>query len=614
MRSLRLKIGFGYFVLILIVLATSVFALLKFVQLRNQVAPILRNTYQSTLAAENLLRSLDDQEHALLSAVIDDPELYRTYFNESRDIFISWLVKVKESVSVPFQNALIDSIIATDSIYNQAADQLFVYLIEKNNRRLGLKYQKYVVRPIAERLRNQCSQLLEANQTSMIMAEKRIYQNTQEAIISMLFTALASIVLSIWTGIRFTRTVIIPAEKLTETVRKIGQGNLNQKIDVLTDDEIGVLSSEFNKMTERLRKYEEMNVHQILAEKRKSETIVASISEPVIVTDGYNRLVLVNEAAKLLLNISLDWAGKYVNEVITQQEVCSFFEESLYDEGNFTNKSKDFLFSLQKDDAILYYRPHQTKIYDEEKKLQFVVTLFADVTRFKTLEKMKTDFIATVSHELRTPLTSLAMGIDILSKEITGPLTKKQKELIASAESDIERLRKLVKDLLDLSKFEAGKSELQKEFCNFSQVVEAASRALRLQFDEKGISFTTSVPSTLPPVFIDAEKITWVLTNLLNNALRYTQTGGKVSLTVELQNQNLLVCVQDTGQGIPEEYHELIFDKFVQVKPATETNPGSVGLGLAIAREIIESHKGKIWVKSKVGVGSTFYFTIPING
>ncbi|MBP8975697.1 MAG: PAS domain S-box protein, partial [Bacteroidetes bacterium] len=502
-------------------------------------------------------------------------------------------------------------IITTDSLYNRAAETLFTYLINKNNIRLGSQYQKYVVRPIAEKLRNQCSQLLEANQTAMKQAELRIERTTHEAIVSVIIAALLSIILSITTAVRFTRSVIQPAEKLTNIVRRISQGNLNQKIDVVTDDEIGVLSIEFNKMTERLRKYEEININKLLAEKKKTETIVSSIAEPVIVTDVNGTFVLVNQAAASLFSLPQDWEGKKTQDIFTEEKILRVLEGN--DSETNEHGNRDELMEFEKDGETIYYRPHHTRIMDANGELEFVVTIFHDVTRFKTLERMKSEFIATVSHELRTPLTSLAMSIDILLKEIAGAITPQQRELLTAAKDDAERLRKLIKDLLDLSKLESEKYELQKELTNFAHITDTAVRALRLQFQEKKIDLQVNVPPSLPFLYVDGEKITWVLTNLLNNALRYTDPGGKVTISAEVKNNLLVVSVADTGKGISEEYQEIIFDKFVQIKPATETTPGSVGLGLAIAREIIENHKGQIWVSSKVGVGSTFYFTIPLN-
>jgi signal transduction histidine kinase len=203
------------------------------------------------------------------------------------------------------------------------------------------------------------------------------------------------------------------------------------------------------------------------------------------------------------------------------------------------------------------------------------------------------------------------MGIDILSQEVIGSVNQRQKDLLIAAKDDSERLRKLVKELLDLSKLESGKYEMKKEFVDFRRLVTDAVRPLSLPFEEKHIRLELTIPEHLPALSADSHQLAWVITNLLSNALRYTDTGGKVQLTAREEKQGLFVTVADTGHGISQENLETVFDKFVQVKSSTETTPGSVGLGLAIAREVVEAHGGRIWVESQVGIGSTFFFTIP---
>jgi PAS domain S-box-containing protein len=410
--------------------------------------------------------------------------------------------------------------------------------------------------------------------------------------------------------VRFIRSIILPAEKLTRSVRRISSGQLNQKIDLNTDDEIGELSREFNKMTERLRTYEQMNIQQLIAEKNKSETIVENIADPVIVTDEHGVLMLMNQAAAAVFDVrGSDWQGKLVREVVGNQSWAEMLE--LGGTKRIEQEHRDPLFAFTRNDLKLYFRPRQAHIVDEYGHVQGVVTLLQDVTRFKDLDRMKSEFIATVSHELRTPLTSLSMGIDILSQEVVGSVNQRQKDLLVAAKDDSERLRKLVKELLDLSKLESGKYEMKKEFVDFRRLVADAVRPLRLPFEEKQIELALDIPENLPALSADSHQLNWVVTNLLSNAIRWTDTGGKVQLTATEDHHVLYVTVADTGHGIPQESLETVFDKFVQLKSSTETTPGSVGLGLAIAREVVEAHGGRIWVESQIGVGSTFFFTLP---
>ncbi|MEK6566210.1 MAG: ATP-binding protein, partial [Bacteroidota bacterium] len=400
------------------------------------------------------------------------------------------------------------------------------------------------------------------------------------------------------------------ALRLTESVRKIGQGHLNQKIDVTTDDEIGVLSTEFNKMTERLRAYEQMNIHQIIAEKKKSETIVESIADPIIVTDEHHDVLLMNEAAARVLDVQQKyWIGKSLETVVRDER---WVKELTSQPDEPQGSRKDALLSFKKNGEIFYFRPRQTRIFNEQGQVQGIITLLQDVTRFKNLDQMKSAFIATVSHEFRTPLTSISMGLDILSQGMSGGINDRQRELLAAAKDDCERLRKLVKGLLDLSKLESGKLEMKKEVLHIDQLIDDALKPLRLPFQEQNIKLQVNIPSGLPSVAGDGQQLSWVIANLVNNAMRFTPSGGRVNVSATEEKRHVKVSVVDTGKGIPADAQDTIFEKFIQIKPPTETTPGSVGLGLAIAREVVEAHGGRIWVESEVGKGSAFSFTIPM--
>ena len=239
--------------------------------------------------------------------------------------------------------------------------------------------------------------------------------------------------------------------------------------------------------------------------------------------------------------------------------------------------------------------------------------LLQDVTQFKELDRMKSDFIATLSHEFRTPVTSINMSVDILSRGILGSLNNRQQELIDSAKQDCGRLTKLARELLQLSKLESGKFQLKNEELDVHSLIASTLHTVQLQFSEKGVRLETDVPPEIPRLLADEQVISSVITNLVTNALKHTDSGGAVTVRARHQEGSLRVDVQDTGQGIAPEHLEEIFDKFVQVKQASDTTPGSVGLGLAIAKEVVELYGGKIWVESELGKGSVFSFQIPLR-
>ena len=609
MTSLRYKIGFSYFVIVIIGLATSAFAVYSFSNLRDTFSLMLHDNYESVRAAQNMFKALGGEENAQLSMLIQDNDAY-FQFSTNRSNFLGWLEKAKQGSLNDREKIVLGRITQDSYRYTQLTDSLYHLLQMKRQTTAATEFRTKLIIPVAKSLKDGCFEYLEINQDAMTLTEDKLNQTASDATLTVITISIVAVFLSFFTSIRFSRSIILPAEKLTRSVRNISSGQLNQKIDLNTDDEIGELSREFNKMTERLRTYEQMNIQQLIAEKKKSETIVENIADPVIVTDENGVLVLMNQAAAAVFDVrGADWQGKFVREVVGNQSWAEMLE--LGGTRRIEQEHRDPLFAFTRNDLKLYFRPRQAHIVDEHGYIQGVVTLLQDVTRFKNLDRMKSEFIATVSHELRTPLTSLSMGIDILSQEVIGSVNQRQKDLLIAAKDDSERLRKLVKELLDLSKLESGKYEMKKEFVDFRRLVTDAVRPLSLPFEEKHIRLELTIPEHLPAFSADSHQLAWVITNLLSNALRYTDTGGKVQLTAREEKQGLFVTVADTGHGISQENLETVFDKFVQVKSSTETTPGSVGLGLAIAREVVEAHGGRIWVESQVGIGSTFFFTIP---
>jgi signal transduction histidine kinase len=203
--------------------------------------------------------------------------------------------------------------------------------------------------------------------------------------------------------------------------------------------------------------------------------------------------------------------------------------------------------------------------------------------------------------------------VDILNQEILGTLNAKQRELIASAKEDCLRLTKLARELLQLSKLESGRIQLKNEDLEVRALIDSSLRPLQLQFSDKGVRLGMEIQEALPPLVADEQQLTWVVTNLVSNALKYTNPGGSVTVRARDERGLLLVEVEDTGVGIAPEHLQTIFDKFIQVKRPTDATPGSVGLGLAIAKEIVELYGGRIWASSAPGKGSTFSFELPFS-
>ncbi|MEW9124775.1 MAG: HAMP domain-containing sensor histidine kinase, partial [Thermotaleaceae bacterium] len=228
------------------------------------------------------------------------------------------------------------------------------------------------------------------------------------------------------------------------------------------------------------------------------------------------------------------------------------------------------------------------------------------------LEQLKTNFISTISHEFKTPLTSIMMGTSLLNDGTVGRLNTEQGRILISIEEDCCKLSNLVDDLLYMSKIESKDAAYDMKYVSINELVDEATKPFYIQSASKGVSLHVVTPLNLPKVYVDREKIIWVINNLLGNALKYTNNKDEISVGASVQNEKILITISDTGIGIPGDYLEKIFDQFVQVENSDLEIRGT-GLGLFIAREIVRSHGGKIWCKSQLDKGSSFTFSLPLN-
>lgn len=611
MQSLRAKIILTFSGLVVLNLIATFWSIYNFYTLGNTVATAVRENYQGVLAAENMVTALGRLESSLLLAAEgeDTVAVVGTY-KENSELFVSWLDQAFRRLNLPEDVELRDSIQATYRRYAQAADVMRA-MIAQGAVGEAREYYSRRVREPGVRLRDLSFQVFDANQRAITAAETTTRSLANQTAFGVLMASIVALGLSIIATAWLTKSVVQPAERLTDTVKQIGRGKLDLKIDVLSDDEIGQLSREFNKMTERLRQYEQMNIDQILAEKRKSEAIVASMTDGIIVTDGGGRIVHVNGVVAGLFGIDAARSvGAPVARVIPDARVRELLERRRSTHGTRRDSTVRTL-EFERDGKVLFFRPAVSTIAAGAGTAYGVLLILQDVTQFKELDRMKSDFIATLSHEFRTPVTSIGMSVDILNRGILGPLNERQKELIDAARQDCVRLTKLARELLQLSKLEAGRAQLRNEELDPNVAIEQILRPLQVQFTEKGVALETDLPASLPHLVADEQALASVLTNLVTNALKHTDPGGTVSVRARADDGALLVSVHDNGHGIPPEYLASIFDKFVQVKQASESTPGSVGLGLAIAKEIVEAYGGSIWAESESGRGSSFHFRIP---
>jgi len=249
-------------------------------------------------------------------------------------------------------------------------------------------------------------------------------------------------------------------------------------------------------------------------------------------------------------------------------------------------------------------------LYAEEGDIAGATIVLQDVTRQHRFEELRNDLVATVAHELRTPLTSLRMAVHLLSEQVVGPLTAKQADLVYAAREECDRLQSIVDELLDLSRIQADRIELRIDEYDPERIVADAIDAQESVASARGVTLRSEVLPGTPQVAVDVERIQLVLANLLGNAIRYGPAHGTVTVRARRTNGSLRLEVHDDGPGIPEQFRQAIFEKYVRVPGAP---PGGAGLGLFISREIVRAHGGEIGVETAAGSGTTFWFTVPIR-
>lgn len=396
------------------------------------------------------------------------------------------------------------------------------------------------------------------------------------------------------------KMVTSPIIKISDLVKEIAKGNFPQERIFYSRDEIGELEKSFCYMAKEIKN----KIDQIASEEAKLKALLSSIREGLMVTGKIGEIVLVNTSFKKMFCLDFQVIGKKPLEVIRNNKIQEMVDGIL--------RGKERLLS----DEIELNFP-QEKIIQingapiiRNGEVGGVVIVFHDITEFKRLDKIRQDFVANVSHELRTPLTSIKGYAETL---LEGALEDKEnaKDFLKIIYQDAERLTRLIDDLLDLSKIESGKLKMQFSEIDLYKIIEHSIRILEEQIREKKISLELNFPKHLSKAWADERKITQVILNLLDNAIKYNVEGGKIIVSVSDKENFIEVSITDTGIGIPEKDLPRIFERFYRVDKARSRELGGTGLGLSIVKHIVQAHEGEVFVKSKLGKGSTFSFTLP---
>ena len=402
-----------------------------------------------------------------------------------------------------------------------------------------------------------------------------------------------------------SQRIVTPIRQVTGAARAIGRGEFDQEIQVTGSNEVGILAEEFNSMRWNLKSA----VGKLTEEEKKMTAIVNSIAEGLILVNSDNRVLHINPAAERLLGLSEDSINKDITELIQNDELIQIEQTpSKNEEANFVSE-----ITLIHHDEKLVLRTIASPFLDENGQTLGTVYLFDDITREKEIDQMKSDFISLVSHELRTPLTSIIGFVSFILDGKAGAINDRQRNSLARVQRQSKRLAALINDLLDISRIESGRIQMEQEPISLLEIVTQRIEEIRPQADEKSIRLDLTAPESVPTIFGDEARMGQVFTNLIGNAIKFTPNNGEVSIKVRVDGSLLHVEVIDTGPGIPAEERQKVFDKFYQLSDISTRQQGGSGLGLSITKSIVEAHGGKLWIDDgNQGKGSNFQFVLPL--
>ena len=576
-------------------------------KLDNSINAIMKSNYNSIVAVQNMSLILERQDSLQLSYIFTKNKDYIEKFYENKEEFYSSLKVERNNITETGEDELSKKAKENYEIYSKRFDE---FLKIKNEGEMQNYYFKEIF-PVFEELKQNFRDLIDLNQTSMLIKKEKAAEISQQAVLSIIFLVAATTVIGFILSSFIINGIFVQFRELIEKMNKISKGDYSQRIKPLNDKELKKLAETFNKMSEELSSYRIMSIRKLMAEKKKAEAIVENISDGIIMADLKGKIILINKKAKYLFNLSdadEQTIGKDFISVIDNKELFGKIKKNIERE-KVEKEDRHFEITLLNNNKKIHTKIFINKISIEKENIG-VVILIQDITKLKKINQMKTDFVSTVSHEFKTPLTSMGMAVSMLAEGKN--LNEDQRECVNIIKEDNERLNILVNDLLDLSRIESGKTVMNMKENFVSEIVNSAVNSLKKLFETENVNYKVGNIDLNYKVMADFNRIIWVMTNLLTNAVKYRDESRQLEIEINAvkEEDRILFSVKDNGIGIDDEFHEKIFNKFIRVSVSEDGKVTGTGLGLSICKGIVEAHKGKIWVESKKGEGSTFYFEL----
>ncbi len=492
---------------------------------------------------------------------------------------------------------------------------------EKNNTEIGEKevttelrnrFNDYKIgkseNHVLTTIRTQIFQLMNMNMQAIQRKSEVAKATADKAVLWIAITGTLCFLIAFTLLVNLPSNIANPIQELTESIEQIASENYAERVHFESHSEFGQLAKSFNIMAEKLEEYNNSSLAKLMMEKKRIETLINNMHDPVIGLDENLKVIFANEEAMKIVGVpKAEIVGRYSQDLSVKNDLVRTLIQDLMSPGNGVG-TKTKPIKIYSDNKEGYFDKETIHISitptgEQTKKLIGHVIILRNITEYKELDFAKTNFIATVSHEFKTPISSIKMSLKLLENEKVGKLNDEQKNLLYSINDDVTRLLKITGELLDMTQVESGNIHLTILPTDSRDILDFALKATKTQAEQKYIKFSIDCPQSISKVQADQEKTTWVLTNLLSNGIRYSYDNATINIKISEADTFVNISVKDTGQGIAPQHKDKIFDRYYRV-PGTKKE--GTGLGLAISKEFIEAQGGQIMVESEFGAGSSF--------
>ena len=605
--SLRTKLLLAQAPMALILVIISAFSVWMVSFLGSHSQTILKDNYRSVLAAQRMKEAIERMDSAALFLIAGRRDKGLSQAAQYRPLFESELQVQENNITEPGEREVTQRLREFWNDYQQKFDRCQ----KMSDAEAARQFYFGELEPAFEKVKNAADEILAMNQDAMVRKSNDVRRTAERMNNITIGAVMVALVLGLVLSAMLTQRLLRPLSQLSHATKSLGEGNFNARANLQGNDELAQLARDFNSMADRLLQYRNSSLGELLQAQLAMQAAIDSLPDPVVIFGVGGDVSNVNRPAESLLGFGSELGAKdsqsnvdpSVREVLDRMRA-----HVLSGKGAYTPKGFEEAFRARTIEGERYFLPRAIPVYESRAGIVGATVILQDVTRLRRFSELKDDLVATVAHEFRTPLTSLRMAIHLCLEQMVGPLTEKQSDLLHAVREDCERLQSMVDDILDLSRIKEGQIEMHRRPISVASLVHGAIEAHRAAAELKNVRLGASNQTSDGEVMVDPERVTLVFSNLINNAICHTPSGGSIDVRALPTDGVVRFEVSDTGEGILPEHQRYLFERYFRVPGS---NSKGAGLGLSIAKEMVEAHGGQIGVKSERGKGSTFWFTIP---